>query len=385
MSEWASFIAVFWLLWSIDGAKIAPRAIFTVVRWPGRVHALFSRLSLPGPGPWGWRATVADVPLTLSPHGICNRPAGTAGRPADAPHVAHAWAWAEVREITSVDGWLVVNGAKFCPDTGHVTAAELLSIAKLPPAAREVRVRLVLRRWLRPAQVRRRVRVLRRRTQVVAALNTATLAGYAALSCYLLAEAAARVPERTGIAIVELLPWVLLGLVVAHFTGVIAAWRAMKQLPAVAAHKRGMNLFTAALMPPQALRLRALVGEGFFPAQHPLATILALGSARAQREAAFNMITDLRWPIGGADDPPLAREIAAWFRGALAAEIDPRLRAAGLAPEGLVATPAPDSPAACAYCPRCGDQFVAGRTVCPHGVKLQPLRPVETAARGDSG
>ncbi|MBL9202332.1 MAG: hypothetical protein JNL39_17615, partial [Opitutaceae bacterium] len=307
-----------------------------------------------------------------------------AGRPADAPHVAQAWAWADLREVASVDGWLVVNGAKFCPDTGHVSPAELLAVAKLAPQAREARVRAWLRRWLRPAQVRRRVQVLRGRTRGVAVRNAVTLGGYAALSIYLGAEAAARVPERTSIAIVALLPWVLLGLVATHFAGVFAAWRAMKRLPTVAAHKRGMNLFTAALMPPQALRLRALVGEGFFPAQHPLAIILALATTAAKREAAFNVIADLRWPIGGADDPPLAREIAAWFRSALAAEIEPRLRAAGLAPELLLAPPVADSPAACAYCPRCQDQFTAGRTTCPHGITLQPIHPAEKPAPGIS-
>jgi hypothetical protein len=380
MPEWASFIAVFWLLWAIDGVRIAPRAIFTVAEWVWdgwlrRTWTTFSRLSLPGPWGSSWRVTTADVPLAISPHGICNRPVGAAGRPADAPHVARAWGWEEVREVTAADGWLVVNGAKFCPDTGHVGAAELLALAKLPAASREARLRVRLRRWLRPAHLRRRQKKLCGRTQWVAALNSATFSGFGLLSVYVIAEVAGGLPAEVSARIVTALPWVVLALLLAHFAGVFAAWRALKRLPAVAAHKRGLNLFTAALMPPQALKLRALVGEGFFPAQHPLAVVLAFGGERVRREAAFHTLSDLHWPIGGAGDPPLAREIAAWHRAALRAEVEPHLRAAGLAPEALLAAPRPDGSASCAYCPRCGDQFVPGRTACPQGVALKALPP----------
>ncbi len=375
MSEWASFIAVFWLLWAIDGVKIARRAVFTLAGWGRRWRASFSRLSLPGLLPASVRVVADDVPLAISPRGICNRPAGSAGRPAQAPHEAQAWSWEELREVAGADGWLRVNGARFCADTGHVSAAELIAIARSAPTQREARVRAVMRRWLRPAHLRRRARVIVARTRGVAGLNAASLLGYAAVSIYMVADAAAAIPERSGVVIIEILPWVLLGLVGLHFAAVIAAWRAMRRLRPVAAHKRGMNLFTALLMPPQAMRLRALVGEGFFPAQHPLAMLLTFGSKSAQREAAFSALSDLRWPIGGAEDSPLAREIAAWFREALRAEIEPRLRAAGLAPEELLAAPKPDNPASCTYCPRCGDQFVAGRQACPHGVELKALAP----------
>ena len=375
MSEWESFIAVFWLLWAIDGVKIAPRAIFTVAGWRRRARVVFSRLSRPGLSPASWRATATEVPLVISPRGFCNRPAGTAGRPAEAPHVARAWIWEDVRAVVAADGWLIVNGERFCRDTGHITVGELLAMAKTAPTAREARVRALFRRWLRPVHLGRRARVLEARTRGVAGLNALALVGYAAVSLYIIGDGAGKIPERTSRVIAEGLPWALLGLVAVHFGGAIAAWRAMRRLRPVAAQKRGMNLFTALLMPPQAMRLRALVSEGFFPAQHPLAVLLAFGRKRAQREAAFNTLSDLRWPIGGADDPPLAREIAVWFREALRAEIEPRLQAAGLGPAVLLAAPKPDNPASCTYCPRCGDQFVAGRQVCPNGVELKALTP----------
>lgn len=375
MSEWESFIAVFWLLWAIDGVKLAPRAIFTVTVWSGAARVVFSRLSRPGWSPAGWRVTAPEVPWILSPRGICNRPAGTAGRPADAPHVARAWTWDEVREATVADGWLRVNGERFCRDTGHAVAGELLALARVAPTEREARVRAVIRRWLRPVHLRRRARVLVARTRLVARLNGAALVGYAVVSLYILGDGAGKIPESTSRVIAEGLLWALLGLAGLHFTAAIAAGRALRRLRPVAAQKRGLNLFTALLMPPQAMRLRALVAEGFFPAQHPLAVILAWGSKRAQREAAYHVLSDLNWPIGGAGDPPLAREIAAWYRATVRAEIEPRLRATGLAPAKLLAAPAPDHPASCSYCPRCGDQFVAGRQVCPNGVELKALAP----------
>ncbi|MBL9187651.1 MAG: hypothetical protein JNK23_09250 [Opitutaceae bacterium] len=372
MSEWASFIAVFWLLWAADGLRIARRRSFTVVGWR-RARAWFARLSLPGVLPMSWRVTAEDVPCSISPRGICNRGAGGAGRPSDAPHVAQAWAWADVREAATVEGWLTINGARFCPDTGHLRAEDLLALARAAPEAREACVRRAIRRWLRPAHLRRRRRVLLRRTRAAAILNGASAAVLAALSGYVVADAAAQVPERVGAALVVALPWLLLALAGLHGGAVVAAWRALRRLRPVAPEKRGMNLFTALLMPPQALKLRALAGEGFFPAQHPLAMLLAFEAGVARREAAFNTLADLRWPTGGADDPPLAREITGWFRGVLAAELEPLLCVEGLAPEGLLAAPKPNSPVSCTYCPRCGDQFVAGRRVCPEGVELQPL------------
>jgi hypothetical protein len=184
MSEWASFIAVFWLLWAIDGAKLAPRAMFTLAGWGRWARTGFSRLSLAPFFPAGWRAIAAEVPFAIAPQGICNRPVGAASRPADAPHRARVWAWDEVREIAAADGWLLVNGEKFCRDGGHVGAAELLAIARLEPANRAARARARLRRWLRPAQLRRRRHVLLARTRWIAGLNALAWAGYLALSVF---------------------------------------------------------------------------------------------------------------------------------------------------------------------------------------------------------
>lgn len=377
MSEWTSVLAVFWVLWVLDGARLGPRWIFTLVgdRRARRSRIIYERWSIPGFSPASWRMTVADVPVVLSPEGLCNVPVGSAGRPAETPPRAQAWRWAEVREVGVAEGWIYVNGTRFCADTGHVSAQQLLALARLEPAVREKRIRAIIRRWFRPAHLRRRARVLAGRTRMPARLNAFALTGFAALTVYVVGNFAERLAPRTSTVIGNTLPLVVLGLFVAHLMAVIAAWRTLKRLRPVAPQKRGTALFSALLLPPQALRLRALLGEGFFPAQHPLAAIDAFGSKRAMEQWGFRVLADYRWPLvmpGG--EPPLAREIGAWFRAAVEPQVERLVKGKGIAINDLLAVPTPDAPKSCSYCPRCRDQFVAGPKECPHGVPLQALR-----------
>ncbi len=384
MSEWISVIAVFWILWAIDGARLAARAIFSVVGggWWRVGRVAFGRLSRPGWWPWGWRMTMTDVPLTLSPVGVCNRLEGSAGRPTNAPVRAQAWRWEAIRDVGVAKGWLYVNGARFCAATGHVSAPQLLALARLPAMAREKRIRVLLGCWFRPAHLRRRVRVLEGRTQSVMILNGILLASCVLLSVFAAGVIASRLSDRSVERVATILPWFLLGVAAVHFGAVILAWRLVRRLKPVAAEKRRTNLFSALLMPPQAMRLRALLGDGFFPPQHPLAAIVAFGGERALAAWAFNVVADLRWPIGVGDDSPLAREIAGWFRAELEVRIAALVGRANLTTAVLLAPPVADAPASCSYCPRCRDQFVAGWTVCPHGVELRPLRRPQVGRTG---
>lgn len=375
MSEWVSVLAVFWVLWALDGVRVPRRRVFSfVIGGTGRIaRAGYARVSLPGLWPGRWRMTADDVPVSLSPAGICNRPVGAAGRPGEGPAKAHVWRWEEIREVGVADGWLYVNGARFSPNTGHVVAPELLVLARLAPPVREARIRSLVNRWFRPVHLRRRARVLEGRTRIAAALNAVTLTGFVVLSIYVVGDVASRIaPEWSG-RVAAALPWILGVLFVLHVVPVIVVWRALRRLKPVRLEKRSANLFSALLLPPQALRLRSLAGEGYFPAQHPLAGFLAFGEAAARVRWGFNVIADLRWPIDAAGDSPLAQEIAGWFRGILEAKVVTLLAAEGVALETLLSPPPRDAAASCRYCPRCRDQFVAGPEVCPHGVKLRPL------------
>ena len=372
MSEWVSVLAVFWVLWLIDGAKVLSRRVFTFgPGWGLRGGFTFGRVSRPPFAPGGWRINASDVPLALGATGVCNRPAGAAGRPANGDATPQAWRWPEITEVGVAAGWVYVNGRRFCPDTGHVTGPELWAIAQATPAERGRWQAGLLARWFQSRRTAVRRRLLVGSTRVIAGLNTVVLAGAAGLTLYLAGDIAGRLPARAGERLAQVLPWVVLGLALVHATAVVLAWRVLRRLKAVGPEKRRANLFSALLLPPQALRLRALLAEGFFPVQHPLAVALAVGLPRTQAELAFNVVADLRWPVGEEEASPLERAIRVEFRAALAAKVAVELAPAGLTPEGLVVPPAADSAGSRRYCPRCRAQFVAGRTVCPQGVTLE--------------
>lgn len=373
MTEWASVLLVFWVLWLVDGWKLPPAGRFGVTGRGRRGRLAHGRLLGPGWIPNVWRTTVADVPFSISPAGICNRPVGSAGRPAEAPARATAWAWAEVRETGVKGGWILINGVRFCRDTGHLGARQILGLARLPEPARSARVAWWLQRWVRPAHLRRRACVLTGRTAVPVWCNALFLVLAFAITVYLLIDGASRIPAAWADTLARSLPLVAGYLLLLHAGAMITTWRAVRRLKVAGEDKRTVALFSAALLPPQALRLRGLAGEGWFPVQHPLAYALAFAPKPGLELLAFHVLGDLRWPIGDEDDSLLAREIARWHRVALEEWLGPLLAAAGIEEAGLFKAPPADGPASCRYCPRCGSQFTTGAARCPHGVGLRPV------------
>lgn len=373
MTEWASVLLVFWVLWLVDGLKLPATARFGLIGRGRRAGFSYGRWLLPGWTPGAWRTTVADVPFTLSPAGICNRPAGAAGRPVEAPARATAWAWADIRETETKGGWILVNGARFCRDTGHLASRQILGLARLPEPARTARLTWWMHRWLRPAHLRRRARVLEGRTATPVMCNVVFLTLATAITVYLAANGAARIPPRWADTLARSLPLLAGYLLLLHLVAMFAVWRAVRRLKAVGEDKRTAALFSAAMLPPQALRLRGLAGEGWFPAQHPLAHAFAFARQPELAQLAYQTLGDLRWPIGGSEDAPLAREIAGWYRATLTDQLQPLLAAAGIAEPELFKVPRADGPASRRYCPRCGSQFTTEAPRCPNGVELQPV------------
>lgn len=381
MSEWVPVLAVFWILWALDAVRLVRGAVFSVIGravwrkqgwWRARLR--HGRLSLPGLWPTRWRVVSADVPFSFSPAGICNWPVGSAGRPTQTPEVVQAWRWDEVRQVGVSRGWIHVNGAAFCRDTGHLGPAELLALAPLPERERERRIRRRIERWFRPAHLRRKARVLVRRSAVSARLNVATLGIVAALTVYFVGDFSARLPVRFAEALASALPWLLLVVLGLHVTAAVFAWKALRRLKPVAPEKRRTNLFSASLLPPQALRLRSLLAEGFFPPQHPLALAVAFAAPREVSEIAFRVVADVRWPLPPVHRTPVSEDVRDWFGRTLAAAIEVMLKEEGIATDALLAPPLADAVGSCTYCPRCRDQFVAGPSTCPRGIALQPVR-----------
>ncbi|MEI6862336.1 MAG: hypothetical protein WCL04_08795, partial [Verrucomicrobiota bacterium] len=197
MTDPVLFVAVFWALLLLDGVQLSRRARWGCVSWWGGRHAwpAWRRWQVLSLWPGGWRVMVDDLPFSFSPAGLCNWPAGTAGRPANEPDALQVWRWEHITEVREQNGQLVINGEKFCAATGHLSADELRALATacgpLVPSARAGLLRAHLRGWLRPAHLRRRGLVLRARTGALVTANVVALAGLALLSAWLLGRLSA--------------------------------------------------------------------------------------------------------------------------------------------------------------------------------------------------
>lgn len=371
MDEWASLLLVFWLLWLVDGWRRPPVAAFGVIGGWRRARFRFASLLPPPWLPTRWSAVVLDIPFALSPAGISNRACGAAGRPTDAPAVAVGWTWADIKEVTVKNGWIEINGRRFCRETGHLGARQLLLLARETEAARAARIVGLIRRWLRPAHLRRRALALTIRSSMAATANAFFVSVALVVTLYFVGRITHRLTPFWADLGGRLLPLLALYLALLHVVGVVSAWLAMRRLKPVQPAKRGSALFTALMLPPQALRLRAVLADGFFPPQHPLGFAAAFAASAQMRELAFAALSDLRWPLGPTADTPLAQEIAGWYRAELARQLAPLVNSAGLKEAELFAAPVADGPETVSYCPRCLCQFVAGRTHCPEGIELR--------------
>ena len=421
MSDWYLVLAVFWAVFLLDGLRRSRRATLAVSRTaPFAATARHQAIPALPPAPWAWRFWADDPPFALSPRGLCNQPVGTAGRPAEPPVFTRVWRWEEIAAVTARDGWLWINGERFSPAAAAFPAAELQQLAAelkpLSPDARAARLRRQLHLWFRPAHWRRRIEFARRISRWPALANTLTLAVGAVVSVAVLADALGFKKEMAE-ALVVRVPRLLLVLAVGYVIGIVLAVLAARRLRRWTKPGVVKAIFGAAVFPPQGLRWRRVLTDACRPAPHPPLIALAGGSRAAREELAFNTLADLRWPVplpegsgpaaradptpeaslsvsscradpcgcagstqddaggvGASSSLSTAAEIRAWS----AAEFEPLLRRwlqdAALDAAALLAPPAPDGAASCAYCPRCRSQFVRLDGRCPRGVKLVPLR-----------
>lgn len=381
MSDPTLLAVVFWAFFLLDGAQIGRCARFSFVSWFGgrRARPAHRRWHVYSPWPGGWRTRADDLPFSFAPSGLCNWPAGSAARPAATPETVQAWRWEEITEVQERAGRLLINGQDFCPATPHLSADGVRALAAacgpLSPDARARLLRTRLRLWLRPAHLRRRALVLRARTQTLATANALALLVLAAITAGWLGFLPELIGTGPAARLASALPLAVAYLICLHVGAVALAWRARTRLQRLDPHRPpSKNPLPGVLFfPPQALHLRALLGEDWFPASHPAAAALALAPLPARDEIVFNVLADLRWPLSPPGAGPLASEILGNFRAELEHEIGLLLCRARLDPARLLAPPKPDGPQSRTYCPRCGAQFVTEKGTCPRGVPLRPL------------
>ena len=405
MAEWGAVVARVWALYLADGMGAGRRERLYLSAWRGGWRWRFWRR---GPGParaasltqaswffapaWPWSYTLAteDLPVGLTVEGLANRPRASTTRPAFRPNIPRAVKWEDMGEIATSGGWLTLDGRRFAPATEALDAHELRRLAArlrpLPAAGRAAEIAAWHTRRFSVTRARRRFVVALGRTRGLAVLNTVQTAGWVALSVGLLAEFFSPV-SPTG----EIDPWRQLGtpqgswwilvaaLALTHGLAVWEAWSLHRRLHPERKEERGNLVFSALLLPPQALRLRAALMRPLARGLAPLAGALAAGTPETAREAAAATWRDVLYPARPENLPPffatLGDEAAGLARPAVERSLAQATASglAGVTPAELDAAPAHFARGVCAYCPRCGDGFARADGVCPQGVVLKPV------------
>ncbi len=382
-AEW-TLLATFWALYLLDNAQPSRSRQIQWLSHLGRsTRARLKTLPwrLTGLFPSTWRLRTAELPFSFSPEGLCNYPVGQTLRPADPRPALQAYRWADIQSLELRDGWIVFNQQKFCPDTGHLTYDQwrtlINALTGAPLATREKILRTQLATLVRPANLRRRTRLLLARTDALTTFATTTTLLAFLGTVYHLAGLSAYVPKPFAAHLADRLPVLVLLVVVFHFTAYTLALFARKKLFRHAPRPKGLGtkLASALLLPPQALKLRSLLGDAYLPPTLPLTAALACSPPAERAVLVRQTLTDLDHPLALSAPPAHpAHAITAWHRENLRSTLTPLLPRYSLDAAQLLAPPTRDTPQSCAYCPRCHDQFShPAPTHCPHGIALKKL------------
>lgn len=419
-SEWGSVLAVFWTLYLVDGLRGGRRDRLFFHAWHGAIrgsqpeetgvaagcptsngrrgkvppassaqkarrpvhsfrftaHVTQASWFLPPPAPFAWTLPVDDLPASLAPEGLTNWPSGSASRPPPLPEAVVTLRWEDIKDLKERSGWIFINGSRFAPATPGLTAAELSKLWRellpLSPCKRAQRLTNWQRARFSTTPLRRRVRVALGRSAGLAALNTAVAGVLLALTAYLLLDGPSRVPTHWRDQLGQTLPTLLAASALLHVASCAWFWSLHRRLFPRAGQDRASLLFTAILVPPQALRLRQHLVVRLGSHLHPLALALVCAAPQVATAIARDTLRDLRWPKIPSGLPSETAELVRASGRLVEPIVHECLTAQGplFDPEALLVAPNRSSPEICAYCPRCGDTFTGDTQRCPHGVVL---------------
>lgn len=379
-SEWWSILVVFWGLYLADGLRGGRRSRLYFYQWilsrVARGRFAQSSWFLIPPMPSAWVIVAEDLPASLAPEGLTNWPSGSASRPPPLPDHVVAFRWEEIKKVEDRLGWIFVNDCRFVPATPALSAAALNTLVRelspLSPPARSERLRAWHSGRFVAASLSRRLRSALSRTRPLAFLNTLQVTLLLALTLYLVVDGPARVRPELSEALANALPAFLATCAGLHVIAVVWLYRLHRRIHPKSGQERVSLLFTALLVPAQALRLRLHLTVKLASGRHPLAVAIACAHPAALRTLAASTVRDLRWPRLPDNLPPhivmLVRSASAVLEPVVLDTLA-RLDSA-LCAEVLLAPPVRVSSEACAYCPRCGDEFTRADSRCPHGIPL---------------
>jgi hypothetical protein len=373
--------------------KLEPESEPTAARrvQPGRTATLSQAgWHFAPPLPWAWTLALVDLPASFAPEGLTNWPSASTARPPDPPEQAGAARWENLEKPGAAGGWLTLGGRRFAPMTAALDALEWRRLAEdlrgLPAAERAARLAAWQGRRFSVLRARRRLAAGLARTRGLAWLNTLQFAGWLVVSAGLLAgwfDPSLPFGEAGSwrwLAPVQLRWWCVCGwLLATHLLAVGMAWDVHRKLHPTMKEERGNLIFSALMLPSQALRLRAALLRPLARGLAPLAAVLAAGTPTTARAAATATLRDVHFPVRPPDLPLVVRELADAAASLVRPAVERALAdataggLAGVRSEDLLAPPGKLEHGVCAYCPRCGDGFLREDGVCPQGVKLRVL------------
>jgi len=382
-SEWWPVLAVFWGLYLADGLRGGRRDRLFFYHWTGyaKLRARFTQATwfLIPPSSDAWTIVADDLPASLAPEGLTNWPSVSAARPPPLPDAIRVFRWEEIQRVEDRAGWIYINGHRFAPVTPGLTANSLGTLAReLAPLNLEMRAAR-LRIWQTgrfcSARLKRRMQAVLLRSRSLVFLNTVQVTILAIVSAYLLFDGPARLSPELRDAIADRLPVFLIVCAGLHLLALVGFYRLHRRIYPRAGQELASILFTALFVPPQALRLRLHLTSKLAAGLHPMTVALACARPAVARAVATDTLRDLHWPRRPVTLPAsvdqLVRSSASLLKPIMLEALG--RQSAAFSPDSLLAPPTCESPQACAYCPRCGDEFTRLDSRCPHGVPLARL------------
>jgi len=391
VSDLVELFLVFALIYTLECAEIVPRRALGFISFAGswRVRRTFvpnagwaRGLLFADPWPPLEPALVAeDLPLTLGPAGLGlgERGGETEGKGEREPRFIP---WADVESAAAADSLLQINGqtaARLATRRGARDLARICDeLRRLPPAAREAR----LRRWLDArfdrAAVTARLAVFRRETR---ALRIATNLLWAGLFLAL--------PGVLFTSFVELILPLAAFTFVAWIAAAILFERTLRRSRWLDRDLRPelSKRIVAATSPLATLRSTDHLARELCGDLDPLAVAAAFLPQARLSAFARPRLGELRYrdvvsAPGGEGD-------LRWWRDEVLRRCQEALRARELDPDAMLAPPERHDPDVVAWCPRCLAQYRAStpaRTACENpacrGISLVVIEPRLQGAAG---
>jgi len=387
VSDLVELFLIFALIYTLECAEIVPRRALGFISFAGswRVRRTFvpntawaRGLLFADPWPPLEPALVAeDLPLTLGPGGLGlgDRGGETGGKGEREPRFMP---WAEVESIAAADSLLQINGeivARLATRRGARALAQIGDeLRRLPPAAREGR----LRRWLDarfdPAAATARLTVFRRETR---ALRIATNLLWAGLFLAL--------PGVLFTSFVEVLLPLAAFTLVAWVAAAILFERALRTSRWLDRDLRPelSKRIVAATSPLATLRSTDHLARELCGDLDPLAVAAAFLSSSRLSAFARTRLCDLRYRDERA--APGGEGDRRWWRDELLRRCEDTLRSRDLDPDAMLAPPERHGADVVSWCPRCLAQYRAStppRTSCENpscrGISLGVIETAPT-------